>query len=215
MKRHLSADDHVVLHRRNRNIVAGTADRVPMEWHQCFLLAGMAIGCLIFVIGSGIAIVTGDRSSFQSLGWLAVGTVFLGAAVLCTALCAATTVTFFRDRARFEQHGRLVTGEVIEAEKFRTKSSLGYPPGAVMTTTALKIAYRFLTLESHERTGCIVLRELPRRIPSSGDHLAILYADDSPRRTALELPEDGSPKGGPRSRLAHLLDNSRVDEIVL
>ena len=186
MERHLKAGDHVIVYGRNRALADGKTSRVSLG--DCPLLAVSTAGCLCVVLV--IVAAVGLSGDLDLVGALLAGLfalLFLGVALVL----GRATVSCFRERARLQAHGGLVTGEVTRVEAGYTTSP-SYPPGARAPTYQLNIFYRFFTATGEERTGEGSLFQTPERahrkgqvwlggqlrpVPSPGDRLAILYAD--------------------------------------
>lgn len=148
MERYLHAGDHVVLHRRNRALVDGRTSHLrtdPDEW----------IWFVAFIVLSLLAVVAWAPSNPLAALLLMVVPVLL----------TAMTVQTFRERARFERDGRLLTGEVTAVDECSVRVE---NPGYILVAPTsweshrLAISYRFLTPTGEERTD-VVLSSPPRR----------------------------------------------------
>jgi len=161
VERQLNAGDHVVLNLGNASLVAGTTTRLNPG-------RGLVNSGLGIAIYSAIVI------------WFVGGLPGLLIALAGAVVAAAAAVFVFRKRARFEAHGRLLTGEVTTVDE-------GYvwvhvpSPGVSTRQYRLQISYRFLTPTGEERAGTWYSKPdtspMVVPVPAPGDQLAILYAD--------------------------------------
>ena len=140
VERRLSAGDHVVLHRNNRPLVAGrTTSLRPVEQ---LVWRGLAIA----IFGAAAVLIVG-------------GPAGLLIALVGAVLIAAVSVVEFRINACYEEHGRLLTGEVTKVDESYDWVSVGYPPGMGARAYRLKIFYRFLTPAGEERAGSVTFTD--------------------------------------------------------
>lgn len=161
LERQLNAGDHVVLDLRNRSLVGGTTTRLNPG-------RGLVNSGLGIAIYSAIVI------------WFVGGLPGLLIALAGAVVAAAAAVFVFRKRARFEAHGRLLTGEVTSVDEGYGWVSVPYP-GGMVRQYRLQISYRFLTPTGEERAGTWYSKPdtspMVVPVPAPGDQLAILYAD--------------------------------------
>ena len=110
----MKAGDHVILHDRHRSFAEGRTGRLPL--HDCTVLAFLSVGCLCFsLFFAALTASLGLSWSVLDVGGLLLVLMFFGA----TAFFARGTVSTFRDRARLQAHGRLLTGEVTQTAEER------------------------------------------------------------------------------------------------
>lgn len=142
----MKAGDQTILHHRNRSFAEGRTGRLPL--HDCAVGAFATVGCLCVSVFMAFVFLSGDLGSvWYVLGGALMVLLSLGFAVLF----AVGTVPVFRDRARLQSHGRLLTGEVTKTEEDSDWVYTGQ--GGFVPVRGIRIVYRFLTPAGDERTG--------------------------------------------------------------
>jgi len=157
VKRRLEVGDHVVLHRRNQNLVVGRTTHVSAT--------SKSVACGLVVVVFGATII-----------WIAGGPTGLLILLTGFGMTAVALVFELRRAKRFEGQGCLLTGEVTTVEETRGWDFVPYP-GATVPSYLLRISYRFVTPTGEERRSEVRFTTEGYPVPSSGDRLAILYAD--------------------------------------
>lgn len=157
-------DGRVLLRWRNRLLVDRPWSR-PRLVGWCCVAMGIRIilypalaGLCLFAAYGFASIEDGPNSTGPAP---LVGLCFL---VIAIGLLAATVHGLWQ-RARLVRHGRLVTGTVTGAG---LRSSGG-------VSSRLAVEYRYRTPAGEEQVGAEHLSYRPRRIPSAGDELVVLY----------------------------------------
>ncbi len=162
VERRLEVGDHVVLDRRNQNLVAGRTT------HVSAMRNSVAYGLVVVAFGAAVI-------------WIAGGPTGLLILLTGFAMTAMALVFELRRAKRFEGQGCLLTGEVTTVEETRGWTFVPYP-GATVPSYLLRISYRFVTPTGEERRSEVRFTTEGYPVPSSGNRLAILYADRTKQR---------------------------------